>query len=71
MPVPLRVILCGLPGSLSLIDNEAVRVPAAVGLNVTLMVQLPPPASEAPQVLIWLKSAGFERPVSCESRGRA
>jgi hypothetical protein len=31
--------------------TAAVRVPAAVGVNVTLIVQLPPAASELPQVL--------------------
>ena len=31
--------------------NEAVRVPGAVGANVTLIVQLPPGATELPQML--------------------
>ena len=34
----------------------AVRVPAAVGLKVTLMVQLAPAATLEPQVLVWAKS---------------
>jgi hypothetical protein len=33
-----------------------VRVPAAVGLKVTLMVQLVPVATLDPQVLVWEKS---------------
>ncbi len=36
--------------------SVAVRVPVAVGLNVTLIVQLPPAASELPQVLVSAKS---------------
>ena len=34
----------------------AVRVPAAVGLNVRLIVQLPPAATELPQVFVSAKS---------------
>jgi len=34
----------------------AVRVPVAVGLNVTLIVQLAPALTELPQVLLWAKS---------------
>ena len=33
------------------------RVPTAVGLNVTLIVQLAFAASEVPQLLVWAKSA--------------
>ena len=29
------------------------RLPVAVGVNVTLMVQLAPAVSDAPQVLVW------------------
>jgi hypothetical protein len=51
-PVPLRVIACGDPAALSVIVTEAVRVPAAVGANVTLTVQVPLfAAMELPQVL--------------------
>jgi hypothetical protein len=32
--------------------TEAVRVPVAVGVNVTLMVQLPAAATELPHVLV-------------------
>src|SRR5208337_5382639 len=55
-PVPVRVIVCGLPAALSEMLTAAVRVPVAVGVNVTLIVQLPPPATELPQVLVWAKS---------------
>jgi hypothetical protein len=36
----------------------AVRVLMALGINVTLIVQLAPAATELPQVLVWAKSPG-------------
>lgn len=39
-PVPVSATVCGLPVALSVIDRLAVRVPLAVGLNVTLTTQL-------------------------------
>jgi hypothetical protein len=36
--------------------TEAVRLPLAVGLKATLIVQLAPAATELPQVLVWAKS---------------
>jgi len=57
VPVPVRLTVCGLPATLSEMLTDAVRVPAAVGLNVTLIVQLPPPATELPQVFVSAKSA--------------
>ena len=50
VPIPLSSTFCGLPAALSVTINEALRVPLAVGLNVTLKVQLEPAANEAPQV---------------------
>ncbi len=47
-PVPLKL-------TVEVVADEirvAVRVPVAVGLKVTLIVQLPPAASELPQVLV-------------------
>ena len=44
-PVPLRVTDCGLPDVLSVIAKLALRVPSAVGVKVTLMVQEAPAAS--------------------------
>jgi len=52
VPIPLRVTFCGLPAALSVTLSAAVRVPDAVGLNVTLMLQLAPAASELPQVWV-------------------
>ena len=51
-PVPVRATFCGLPLALSLLLNAAVRVPEAVGLKVTLKVQLAWAASELPQVCV-------------------
>jgi hypothetical protein len=44
VPVPVSVTVCGLPAALSTMFNVAVRVPIAVGVNDTLIVQLAPPA---------------------------
>ena len=49
-PVPLNATDCGLPDALSAIDKLALRVPSAVGVKVTLMVQEAPGASELEQV---------------------
>jgi hypothetical protein len=56
MPVPLSATVCGLPAALSSIFTDAVRLPAAEGLKVTLAVQLAPGASELPHVLVTTKS---------------
>jgi hypothetical protein len=56
IPVPLRETICGLPGALSVMLSAAVRVPDAVGLNLTLMLQLAPAGSELPQVWVCTKS---------------
>ena len=52
VPVPERLTVCGLPLALSAMLTEAVRLPLAAGVNVTLIVQLAPPATELPQVLV-------------------
>ena len=51
VPVPERLTVWGLPLALSVMLSEAVRLPLAVGLKVTLTVQLAPAATELPQVL--------------------
>ena len=55
-PIPVRLTDCGLPEALSVMLKLPVRVPDAVGVNETLMVQLAPAATELPQVLVWAKS---------------
>jgi hypothetical protein len=52
VPIPLSGTCCGLPLALSVMLNAAVRVPVAVGLKVTLVVQLAPAANELPQVWV-------------------
>jgi hypothetical protein len=42
-PVPLSAILCGLSLALSVIPIVAVRLPVALGVNVTFTEQVPPP----------------------------
>jgi hypothetical protein len=59
VPVPLKLIVCGLPGALSVMVTAALRALAAVGANCTLMMQLPPAATLAPQVCVWTKSCVF------------
>jgi len=48
---------------LSAIESRAERLPEAVGLNVTLMAQLAPPATPDPQVLVCEKSPEFVPPM--------
>jgi len=59
VPVPLRDTVCGLPAALSAIETEAARLPCAVGLKVTLMVQLAPATTLDPQLLVCEKSVGL------------
>jgi hypothetical protein len=59
VPIPLRLTFCGLPAALSEMLSAAVRVPEAVGLKVTLMLQLAPAAKEVPHVWVWAKSAAL------------
>jgi hypothetical protein len=58
-PTPERPTVCGLPPALSVMVTDAVRLPLAVGVNITLIVQLPPAASELPHVFVCAKSPAF------------
>ena len=53
MPLPVRLTVWGLLPALSVMVRVPVRVPVTVGVKVTLMVQLPPAATDVPQVLFW------------------
>jgi hypothetical protein len=53
VPVPERVALCGLFVALSVTTTVPELVPVAVGVNVTLIVQFAPAATDVPQVLVW------------------
>src|ERR1700674_1813117 len=59
LPVPVSGTLCGLAPPLSVTDTAAARLPVAVGLKVTLTVQLALAEIPPPQVLVWTKSAAF------------
>src|SRR5580698_6488920 len=56
VPVPLRPTDCGLPVALSAIRIEAVRAPAALGVNKALMLQLAPAGTEGVQLFDCAKS---------------
>lgn len=49
-------MLCGLLGALSVITSRPLRVPVAVGVNVTFAMQLLPGAIGAPHAFVWAKS---------------
>ena len=55
-PVPVTLAVCGLLLALSVTVNVALRVPTAVGVNVTSIEQLAPAARLAPQLLVCAKS---------------
>ena len=55
-PVPDRAAVWGLPVTLSVTVNVAFRIPVAVGVEVTLMVQLAPAARLEPQPFVRAKS---------------
>lgn len=44
---------------LSVMASVAARAPVAVGVNVTLIVQFPPAATEVPQLFVCPKSPGL------------
>ena len=58
-PPPINETTCGLLGALSVTVKLAVRVPAAEGVKVTLIVQDNPTPKVAPQLLLWEKSVLF------------
>src|SRR5713226_4780622 len=56
VPIPVRLTDCGLPEALLVMLRVPLRLPDAVGVNVTLMVQFAPAVTELPQLLVWAKS---------------
>lgn len=59
VPTPLRLTVWVLPATpllLSVMVSAPVRVPLAVGVKVTLIMQLAPAARLPPQLLVWAKS---------------
>ena len=57
-PVPLKLTVWGL--ALLAILSDPARLPEADGVKVTLIVQLAPAATVAPQLLDWVKSLAFD-----------
>ena len=64
VPVPVTLVVWGLLLALSVTLRVAVRVPAAVGVKVTLIVQLPPAGTLAPQVLVGIAKSPLFVPVT-------
>src|SRR5208337_4892476 len=64
-PVPVKFTVCGLPLALSVKFSEALRLPVADGVNVTLTAQAPLGVTVAPvQVSALLaKSPAFVPPI--------
>jgi hypothetical protein len=56
VPVPVRVTVCVAGLALSVMVIEPLREPVAVGVKVTLRLQLALAARLEPQVLVWEKS---------------
>jgi hypothetical protein len=52
VPVPVRATVCGLLGALSVTVSVPVRVPALLGTNTTLMVQVPAAGKLVGQLLV-------------------
>ena len=57
--VPAPFMVAASAGAVLITCRLVVRVPAALGVNVTLIVQLAPAAKLAPQVLVCAKSVVF------------
>ena len=55
-PVPVSLTSCGLVPALSLKVSAPVTAPRALGLNVTLTVQLLARGQRASTILVWLES---------------
>jgi len=55
-PPPLKATVCGEPPALSVIVKVPARVPAAVGVKVTEIMQPDPAPTLVPQLFVWAKS---------------
>lgn len=63
LPVPVRAAICGLLASLSATLRVAAAAAAAVGVKVTLIVQVAPMASVVPQVVVSANEVGDAPPM--------
>ena len=64
MPAPVSDTVCGLPTALYELARDALRVPVAVGVKFTLIVQFAPAATLVPHVLNLRKSLPFVPPIA-------
>ena len=62
--IPVRLTLCGLPVALSVTVNAPLLGPVALGVKITLIVQLALTAKLEPQVLVCAKSPGLTPPIA-------
>src|SRR5258708_24648401 len=69
-PVPCSVTFCGEPPPLSLMARVALRVPVAVGVEVTGVVQPWAPHRFFPQLFPWFESAPLTPGISEGENGR-
>jgi hypothetical protein len=60
VPVPLRVTVCGEPAALSETVMIELSMATDLGVNAIVKLQLAPGASDAPQVVVSLKSVVSE-----------
>jgi len=65
-PVPLRFTVCGLLDALSTIVSVPTRAPAAVGENVTPILQVAPATRLAPHVLLARRSLRWRNTRKCK-----
>jgi len=55
-PVPLKSTVWGLPLALSATESVPAAAPVAVGVKLTVIVQVLPAARLEPQLLFWVKT---------------
>src|ERR1039458_10319256 len=65
-PTPVRETVWGLLGALSVMLRAAVRAPTVVGVNDTVIVQVPPAARDDGQRFCWEKSPLFAPVIAIE-----
>jgi hypothetical protein len=53
MPVPFKLVFCGLVASLSVTLSKPEREPVVVGVKVTKILQLAPAVRVLPHVVLW------------------
>jgi hypothetical protein len=67
VPMPVSATVCGLPGALSVIVKAPVRVPVAVGVKLTPILQLLPPARGVPTAQVVVPVSRAKSPLTAKS----